>query len=55
VVSFTHRPPYPQGKSPGTHRIGGWVSPKAVLDAVVKKLNNKLKKKLSQIYLQLSV
>jgi hypothetical protein len=25
---------YPQGKSPGTHWIGGWVSPRAVLDAV---------------------
>jgi hypothetical protein len=27
----------PQGKSPGTHWIGGWVSPRAVLDAVVKR------------------
>jgi hypothetical protein len=27
----------PQGKAPGTHWIGGWVGPRAVLDTVVKK------------------
>jgi hypothetical protein len=27
----------PGGGSPGTHWIGGWVSPRAVLDAVVKR------------------
>jgi hypothetical protein len=27
----------PQGKSPSTHWIGGWVGPTAVLDAVVKR------------------
>jgi hypothetical protein len=27
---------YIQGKSPGTHFIGGWVGPRAVLDTVVK-------------------
>jgi hypothetical protein len=26
-----------QGKSPGTHWIGGWVGPRTVLDAVVKR------------------
>jgi len=26
-----------QGKSPGTHWIGGWGSPRAVLDTVVKR------------------
>jgi hypothetical protein len=30
------RPLYPHGKSPGTHWIGGWVGPKAGLDAVMK-------------------
>jgi hypothetical protein len=36
VVSFTPRLLYPQGKSPpGTHWIGGWVGPRAGLDAVV--------------------
>jgi hypothetical protein len=34
VVSFTHRPLYPQGKSPW---IGGGVGPRAVLDTVVKR------------------
>jgi hypothetical protein len=37
VISFTPRPLYPQGKSPGTHWIGGWVAPRAVLGAVVKR------------------
>jgi hypothetical protein len=37
VVSFTPRPLYPQGKSPGTHWIGGWVGSRAVLDAVMKR------------------
>jgi hypothetical protein len=37
VVSFTPRPLYTQGNSPGTHWIGGWVGPRAVLDAVVKR------------------
>jgi hypothetical protein len=27
----------PKGRIPGTHWIGGWVGPRAVLDAVVKK------------------
>jgi hypothetical protein len=27
----------PGEKAPGTHWIGGWVSPRAVLDAVVKR------------------
>jgi hypothetical protein len=26
----------PRERAPGTHWIGGWVSPRAVLDAVVK-------------------
>jgi hypothetical protein len=37
VVSFTSQPLYPQRKSPGTHWIGGWVGPRAVLDMVVKR------------------
>jgi hypothetical protein len=37
VVSFTPRPLYPRKKAPGTHWIGGWVGPGAVLDAVVKR------------------
>jgi hypothetical protein len=36
-LSFTLRPLYPQGKSPGPHWIEGWVGPRTVLDAVVKK------------------
>jgi hypothetical protein len=35
VVSFTTRPLYPQGKSPGTRWIGGWVGPRAVLNTKV--------------------
>jgi hypothetical protein len=27
----------PRERSPGTHWIGGWVGPRAVLDAVVKR------------------
>jgi hypothetical protein len=37
VVSFTPRPLYPRKRAPGTHWIGGWVGPRAVLDAVVKR------------------
>jgi len=37
VVSFTPWPFYSQGRAPGTYCIEGWVSPRAVLDAVVKK------------------
>jgi hypothetical protein len=37
VVSFTPRQLYSQGKIPGTHWIGGWVGPRAVLDTVVKR------------------
>jgi hypothetical protein len=33
VVSFTHRPLYPLGKS---HSIGGWMDPTAGLDNVIK-------------------
>jgi hypothetical protein len=35
VVSFAPRPLNPQGKTHGTNWIGGWVGPRAVLDAVV--------------------
>jgi hypothetical protein len=38
VVSFTPQPLYLQGKTPGTHWIEGWMSPIAVLDAVVKRV-----------------
>jgi hypothetical protein len=37
VVSFTTRPIYLREKAPGTHWIGGWVGPRAVLDTVVKR------------------
>jgi hypothetical protein len=37
VVNFTPRLLYPRGRGPGTHWIGGWVGPRAVLDAVVKR------------------
>jgi len=37
VVSFAPGPLYPQGKSPGTHWIGGWVDPRAALNVVVKR------------------
>jgi hypothetical protein len=37
VVSFTPQPLYPREGYPGTHWIGGWVSSRAVLDAVVKR------------------
>jgi hypothetical protein len=34
VVSFTLRPLYSQGKAPNINWIGGWVGPKAGLEAV---------------------
>jgi len=37
VVSFTPLPLYLWGKNHGTHRIGGWVGPRAGLDAVAKR------------------
>jgi ABC-type taurine transport system ATPase subunit len=37
VVSFTLRSLYPRGKAPGTHWIGGYVSPSAGSDAVAKR------------------
>jgi hypothetical protein len=37
VVSFTPRPPYPRERAPGTHWIGGWVSSRVDLDALVKR------------------
>jgi hypothetical protein len=37
VDGFKPRPPYPQGKIPGTPWIGGWVGPRAGLDAVVRR------------------
>jgi hypothetical protein len=36
VVSFMPRPLYPKERAPGTHWIGGWVGPRAVVEAVVK-------------------
>jgi hypothetical protein len=35
VVSFTPRPLYLRERAPGIHWIGGWVGPRAVLDAMV--------------------
>jgi hypothetical protein len=37
VVSCTPRPLEPQGKSPGTNWIGGWVDPRAGLDDMEKR------------------
>jgi hypothetical protein len=37
VVSFTPRPLYPRERAPSTHWIGGWVGPRAGLDAEVKR------------------
>jgi hypothetical protein len=38
VVSLTHRPLYPEERTPGTHWVGGWVGPRTGQDAVVKKI-----------------
>jgi hypothetical protein len=37
VISFTPQPLYPQERTPGIHWIGGWVSPRAGLDAGVRR------------------
>jgi hypothetical protein len=37
MVSFTPGRFIPRERAPGTHWIGGWVDPSAVLDAVVKR------------------
>jgi hypothetical protein len=37
MVSFAPRPLYRRERAPGTHWIGGWVGPRAILDAVVKR------------------
>jgi hypothetical protein len=37
AVSFTPRPLYSWGNSPGNHRLGGWVGSRAVLDALEKR------------------
>jgi len=37
VVSFTPRPLYYWERTPDTHRKGGWVGPRAGLDAMVKR------------------
>jgi hypothetical protein len=34
VFSFSSRPPYPPGKSPDSHCVGGWVNPKPGLGAM---------------------
>jgi hypothetical protein len=36
-VSFMPQPLYPQGKSPDTRWIRGWMGPKASMNMVVKK------------------
>jgi hypothetical protein len=36
VASYTLRPLYPLGKSPGTHWIGGWVDPRPGLNDMDK-------------------
>jgi hypothetical protein len=47
MVSIAPRLLYPQGKTPGTHWIGGWVGPRAVLDAVVKRKIPSLRRQLN--------
>jgi hypothetical protein len=42
VVSFTARPLYLQGRTPGTLWIGGWVGPRARLDTVPEETKNSL-------------
>jgi len=37
VVSFTTRPLYLRDKNHGTHWMGGWMGPRAGLDAVVNR------------------
>jgi hypothetical protein len=37
VVNFTPQPLYPGERAAGTHWIGGWVGPRAGLDAVEKR------------------
>jgi hypothetical protein len=37
MVSLTPRRFIPRERAPGTRCIGGWVGPRAVLDAVVKR------------------
>jgi hypothetical protein len=37
TVSFTPRPLYPRGKSPGAHWIGSWVNPRACVDDLEKR------------------
>jgi hypothetical protein len=37
LVSFKPRPLSPRVRASGTHWTGGWVGPRAVLDAVVKR------------------
>jgi len=39
VVSLTPRPLYSRGKSPGSHRTGGRMGPRAGLDAVANRKN----------------
>jgi len=38
VVSFTPRQLYSRQRAPGTQWIGGWVGPRAILDAVVVRM-----------------
>jgi hypothetical protein len=37
VASFTPRQIYPRKRARGTHWIGGWIGPRACLEAVEKK------------------
>jgi hypothetical protein len=37
VIRFTPRPLYPRERAPYIYWIGGWVGPRAVLDAVMKR------------------
>jgi hypothetical protein len=36
MVRFTHRPLNPEGTTPGTHSVGGWVGLRTYLDGIKK-------------------
>jgi hypothetical protein len=38
---------YPRERAPRTHWIGGWMGPRAVLDAVVKKIISSPRRELN--------
>jgi len=49
MVRFTIRPLYPRGKNPGSNLIGGWLGPRAGLEAVAKRKIPALVGKLTRV------